>query len=102
MVIGAFAYSSLFIMISVLFSKPIYFGLFYAFIWEAFIGSIPGRIRLLSVKHYVRSLGANWIDEGSISVYDATSVSDSTLVLVVFSVVVFVLGAYLFREKEFT
>lgn len=103
MVMGSFAYSSLFIMVSVLFSKPIYFGLFYAFIWEGFIASIPGRMQLLSVKHYVRSLGTHWIDHGEISLYErASSVSDAAWVLVIFSIVVFLLGAFLFREKEFT
>ncbi len=102
MVIGAFSYSALFIMVSVLFSKPIYFGLFYAFIWEGFIASIPGRMQLLSVKHYVRSLGTHWIDVGQISLYErASSVSDAAWVLVIFSVVTFALGAYLFRNKEF-
>lgn len=102
MVIGAFAYSALFIMVSVLFSKPIYFGLFYAFIWEGFIGSIPGRISWLSIKHYLRSMGAHWIAAGDISEYAGHSVSDATTILVILSVVVFVMGAYLFREKEFT
>lgn len=103
MVIGAFAYSALFIMVSVLFNKPIYFGLFYAFIWEGFIGLIPGRISWLSIKHYIRSLGSHWIDQGSISAYEgAHSVSDAAWILVILSVVVFAIGAYLFREKEFT
>ena len=88
-------------MISVLISQPIYFGLFYAFIWEALIGSIPGNIKLLAIKHYVRSLGTDWIDHGRISTYDATAAGDAAIVLVVFSVVVFILGAILFRQKEF-
>ena len=99
--IGSFAYSSLFIMVSVLTSYPMYFGLVYAFIWEGFIGSLPGNIRLLSVKHYVRSLGTDWINQGGISTYDATSFGDAAIVLVVFSVVVFILGAIIFRQKEF-
>ena len=102
MVIGAFAYSALFIMISVLLNKPIFFGLFYAFIWEGFIGSIPGRISWLSIKHYLRSLGSHWISAGQIAEYDGHSVSDAAWILVILSVVVFALGAYLFREKEFT
>jgi ABC-2 type transport system permease protein len=102
-VLGSFAYSSLFIMISVLLSKPIYFGLFYAFIWEGFIASIPGRIQLLSVKHYVRSLGTHWIDWGDISMYErASSVSDAAWVLVIFSIVSLAIGAFLFRDTEFT
>jgi len=103
MVIGAFAYSALFIMISVLLSKPIFFGLFYAFIWEGFIGSIPGRISWLSIKHYLRSLGSHWIPVGEISAYpDAHTVSGAAWVLVILSIVVFVIGAFLFKEKEFT
>ncbi len=103
MVIGAFAYSALFIMISVMFSKPIYFGLFYAFIWEAFITSIPGSMQLLSVKHYIRSLGIHWIDQVETSVYEGISTAtDSAWVLVIFSIVVLVIGAFLFRDTEFT
>lgn len=102
-IIGSFVYSALFIMISVLISQPIFFGLFYAFIWEAFIGSIPGRMQLLTVKHYIRSIGSEWIDYGAISEYpNATSLGDSAIVLTAFVIAVFILGAYLFREKEFT
>jgi len=102
-VIGAFAYSALFIMVSVLFNQPIYFGLFYAFIWEVFIGLIPGRMALLTVKHYVRSIGSEWIVFGDISEYEnATSVSGSAIVLTVFILVTFAMGAFLFRDKEFT
>jgi ABC-2 type transport system permease protein len=102
-VIGSFVYSALFIMVSVLISQPIYFGLFYAFIWETFIGNIPGRMQLLTVKHYVRSIGSEWLDHGGISTYpNATSLGDSAIVLVAFTIAVFVMGAWLFREKEFT
>jgi ABC-2 type transport system permease protein len=101
-VIGSFVYSSLFIMVSVLISHPIYFGLFYAFIWEGFIGSIPGSMRYLAIKHYIRSLGTDWISYGGISEYNASSVSDSALVLIVFVIIMFLLGAFLFKGKEFT
>ena len=100
-VIGSFVYSSLFIMISVLISRPIYFGLFYAFIWEGFIGSIPGNIRLVAVKHYIRSLGEEWISNGDIANYDSSPVSLSVQVLVILLMILFVLGAFIFREKEF-
>jgi len=101
-VIGAFAYSALFMMVSVLISKPIFFGLFYAFIWEALIGSVPGNIKLLAVKHYVRSIGAHWIDYGILAEYEATGLGDSATVLVVFTVVTFIIGAVVFRRTEFT
>jgi ABC-2 type transport system permease protein len=103
MVIGAFAYSALFIMVSVMFSKPIYFGLFYAFIWEAFITTIPGRMQLLSVKHYIRSIGVHWIDKVDTSSYEGISTAtDSAWVLVIFSIATLAFGAFIFRDTEFT
>ena len=100
-VIGSAVYSSLFLAISVLFKKPVFFGLFYAFVWEAFIGSLGGAIEKASVKHYLRSLGSEWVDYGDMSSFEgATSVVASALILLVIAVFFLVLGALLFREKE--
>jgi len=100
-VIGSFVYSSLFLAISVLFPKPVMVGLFYAFIWEGFIGSLPGVIQNASIKHYLRSVGAGWVDFGSISRWDeASSVLGSAVLLLCLTIFFLVLGAYLFREKE--
>jgi ABC-2 type transport system permease protein len=100
-VIGSFVYSSLFLAISVLFNKPILFGLFYAFIWEGYIGSLPGAIQNASVKHYLRSLGSEWVKFGDISGWDqASSASSSALVLLGVTIFFLILGTYLFREKE--
>lgn len=99
-VVGAFAYSSLFLAVSVWFKKPVFFGLFYAFIWEGFIGSLPGQIQKASIKHYLRSIGSEWIDHGDISTFDASSAGGSALVLLLLTVFMLVFGAYIFREKE--
>ncbi|OGS42217.1 MAG: hypothetical protein A3K67_02445 [Euryarchaeota archaeon RBG_16_62_10] len=100
-VIGSFVYSSLFLAISVLFKKPVFFGLFYAFIWEGFVGSLPGAIQKASVKHYLRSIGSGWVEHGDISGFDqASSVWGSAVLLLVLMVFLLVFGAFLFREKE--
>jgi ABC-2 type transport system permease protein len=100
-VIGSFVYSSLFLAISVLFNKPILIGLFYAFIWEGYIGSLPGAIQNASVKHYLRSLGSAWVNFGDISRWNqASSAWSSALVLLGVTIFFLILGAYLFREKE--
>jgi len=100
-VIGSFVYSSLFLAISVLFAKPVLFGLFYAFIWEGFIGSLPGAIQNASIKHYLRSVGSGWVDFGDISRWDqASSVWGSAALLLGLTIFFLVFGAYLFREKE--
>lgn len=100
-VIGTLVYSALFLAIGVIFSKPVFFGLFYAFVWESFIGSIPGSIGKVTVKHFVRSLGAGWLEYGDIGAYDGTGVGVSLLVLGIIATAMMILGAILFRQKEF-
>ncbi len=99
-VIGSFVYSSLFLATSVLFKKPVFFGLFYAFIWEGFIGSIPGAIQKASIKHYLRSMGSDWVEYGDIGQFDASAAGASAAILIGLTVFFIVFGAYLFREKE--
>lgn len=100
-VVGSFVYSALFLAVSVLLKKPVFFGLFYAFIWEGFIGSLPGAIQKVSVKHYLRSVGSDWVDFGSIASFaDATAPWASGAVLAALAVSLIALGALLFRETE--
>jgi ABC-2 type transport system permease protein len=100
-VIGALVYSALFLATGVIFAKPVYFGLFYAFIWETFIGSIPGSISHFTVKHFIRSIGAGWLDYGGLGTYEGSGVGASIVVLAGIGVAVLVLGAVMFKEKEF-
>lgn len=100
-VIGSIAYSSLFLMSSVIFKRPIYIGLFYAFIWEGFVGSIPGAIGKYTLKHFIRSIGSGWLDFGEISLYDGASAGTAFGVLIGITIVCLAVGAFLFREKEY-
>jgi ABC-2 type transport system permease protein len=100
-VIGALVYSALFLATGVIFSKPVYFSLFYAFVWEAFIGSIPGAISKYTVKHFIRSLGSGWLNYGDIATYDGTSMGVSLAVIAGLTIVFLVLGAMIFKNKEY-
>lgn len=100
-IIGSLVYSSLFLFISLPLKRPLYFGLFYAFIWEGFIGSLGGKIREVALKHYIRSIGSEWIPFGEISGYSASEVTYSSLVLVVVTLVFLIFGMIIFNGKEF-
>jgi ABC-2 type transport system permease protein len=99
-VIGTVAYSSLFMMTGVLFKRPIYFGLFFAFIWEGFVGSVPGAIGKYTIKHLIRSMGSGWVDHGSLGSY-ADASSGAGFILAFLVCLFLVLGIVLFREMEF-
>ncbi len=100
--IGCFVYSSLFFFVSVLIRRAIYFGLFYIFVWEGFIGTLPGNIKLLSIRHYLRSIEKEWVSYGpAAAYYDASELVLSFEVLVLVTAVLLTAGAFLFRKKEF-
>lgn len=100
--LGTVVYSSLFILVSVLMEKSLYFGLFYVFIWEGFVGSLPGNIKLVSIRHYLRSIGKGMMEYGSIAKYgDASGAGASLQVLLILTAALLIVGIVLFRKKEF-
>ena len=100
-IIGSLVYASLFQLTGTLFKRPVYFGLFFAFIWEGFIGSIPGAIGGYTIKHFIRSIGSGWIDFGDISYYDGAGTGTAFGVLIGITIFCLVLGALIFRGKEY-
>jgi ABC-2 type transport system permease protein len=100
-IIGSLVYSSLFLFISLPLKRPLYFGLFYAFIWEGFIGSLGGKIQEVAIKHYIRSIGSDWFSHGGITDYSASSAAYSSQVLVGVTFTFLLLGVILFNTKEF-
>jgi ABC-2 type transport system permease protein len=99
LVLGGIVYSSLFLVMGVVLKQPIYLGLFYVFIWEGFVGSLPGAIGEYTIKHQLAVIASGLIDHGNISTVTGDA-GVAALVLVVVTVVMLALGAVAFREKE--
>jgi len=97
--IGAFVYSSFFLALGVFFRQPIYLGLLYAFVWEGFVGSLPGAIGQLTISYYLKVIGASLIPYGSISEVSGDPVI-AALILTALTIFLFAIGAFGFREKE--
>ena len=99
-VIGSIVYSSLYPTISLITKRVIYVGLFYAFIWEGFVGFLPGGIGEFTIRHYVRSIGSSWIEHGGLGTYQGSDVLQSFLLLAALTVALVALGSYLLHIKE--
>jgi ABC-2 type transport system permease protein len=99
-IIGSIVYSSLYLTVSLITKRVIYFGLFYAFIWEGFVGFLPGGIGDFTIRHYVRSIGSSWIEHGGLGAYQGSEVGYSFLVLTAITVALVALGAFLLHVKE--
>ncbi len=99
-VIGSIVYSSLYLTVSLITKRVIYVGLFYAFIWEGFVGFLPGGIGEFTIRHYVRSIGSSWIAHGGLGAYQGSDAPQSFLLLAVLTVALVALGSYLLHIKE--
>lgn len=99
-IIGSIVYSSLFLFFSVLMDKPIYLGLFYAFIWEVFVGSLPGNIKQVSINYYLKCMGSEWIDLGTFKNFGDVSVVNSMIILSIVTSIMILVGILIFRELE--
>jgi ABC-2 type transport system permease protein len=56
--VGAFAYSALFLALSLLTRRPVLLGLLYVLIWEGLLGNLLSGTRLLSIQQYVTAVAA--------------------------------------------
>ncbi len=55
-VVGAFAYGTFFVFLSLLLNKAMIFCLLFAFGWETFIPNMPGDLTYMSIYPYLRAL----------------------------------------------
>jgi len=97
--IGSIAYSSLFLMIGVAMKQPLYLGLFYVFIWEYFVGTVPGAIGQYTIRHQLHVIGSGLIGNGSIAGVGGDG-GMATFILFVLATIFIALGAFLFWNKE--
>lgn len=59
MVLGAFAYSALFIFVSLLMNRAMIVCLLFAFGWESFVPRMPGDLYYLSIGTYLKGLATH-------------------------------------------
>ena len=57
-VVGAFAYTALFLLLSLVTRRPVLLGLVYILIWEGLLGRWVSGTRVLSIEQYVISIAA--------------------------------------------
>jgi ABC-type transport system involved in multi-copper enzyme maturation permease subunit len=95
------AYGGFYFLISTLISKPLMFGLFFAFIWEISAPSISQRLAKATIIHYLQSAGYELVEYGKIHTMSSpSSFTQSLGVLCVLSVLGLLLSTILFKQKS--
>jgi ABC-2 type transport system permease protein len=94
-VIGALAYSAVFVLLSVLTTRALVAGLIYVFIWEGALTGIFEGLRNLSIRHYTLGI-AEWLADTAPATFDASLSGTTALIL---AAVVTVAAAFFANRK---
>ncbi|MFQ5908398.1 MAG: hypothetical protein ACE5JE_06185 [Thermoplasmata archaeon] len=62
--VGLAAFGGLFLLLGFALKRALMAGLIYGFLWETLIPVLPGNVPLLSITHYLRSIGKNLVSSG--------------------------------------
>ena len=104
---GSVAFGCVFQMVGAVLRRPTVVGLVYVFFFETLVANLPGSLKQFSLNYYVRSLFYNataanigTVQPESVDVYAPTDSATAWGTLIVVSVFVTVLGAWLFSRQE--
>ena len=101
--LAVFAYTALFALLGAFLKRPILTGLIFVFGWESIIQFMPGVTQKLTIIHYLKSLLPQ-IDKprGPMTFHlEASGTVVSVLVPLLVGIVALLLGAWIFRRKEY-
>ena len=106
-VAGAVAFGCVFHMVGAVFTRPTVVALVYVFFFEVLVANLPGGLKQFSLNYYLKSLFYNRLTAATPSTtprglaeYDPAEPLTAWIVLLVASVGVTAVGAWLFSRQE--
>jgi len=100
--LALFAYNGLFALAGTVLRRPLLFGLFFVFGWQAGAAVVPGSARLFTVTHYLNSLIPRGGAGGALAQLtgERATMPEAIVALLVIGAATHLLAAWCFRRKE--
>jgi ABC-2 type transport system permease protein len=97
---GTFAYSAIFLLISLVIPRALLVGIIYTFVWESTLGRFLPGLRVVSVRHFVQSVFVGVLDDPSVTVRDPTSARAAVITIVVAGLLSVLLATWRLRRMS--
>jgi ABC-2 type transport system permease protein len=83
---GTFAYSAVFLLVSLFVARALLVGIVYALVWESLLGRYLAGLKVASIRHYTESILVGMADDPDIALSGATGVAASWIVIIAVTV----------------
>ncbi len=94
-------YGAVYFLVSIVISRPLMFGLFFAFIWEMLAPALSERISKITVTHYLQSITYHTVDYGEIQMMaNPSSIAYALTALIGTCIVMLSLSTIIFKHKS--
>jgi ABC-2 type transport system permease protein len=98
--VGTFAYSSVFLLVSLVIPRALLVGIFYTFVWESVLGRFLPGLRIVSVRHVVESIFVGMLDDPFITAENASSPRTATIAVLAVGLVCVALATWRLRRMS--
>jgi ABC-2 type transport system permease protein len=98
--VATVAYSSIFMLVSLLISRALVAALIYSFVWETILGRFVPGLRYVSIRHFVRSVFAEVADDRRFTFSNSASLTAALATLAAASVIAIILSTWRLRAMN--
>jgi len=93
-------YGSFYLFISLIISRPLMFGLFFAFVWEMIAPNISQRVSRATIINYLQSISYKLIKYGRIQDINSSEFGYSVVTLLCIWIITLLLSIIIFKQKS--
>jgi ABC-2 type transport system permease protein len=92
--VAIFAYSSIFLLISLIIPRALLVGIIYTFVWESVLGRFLPGLRIVSIRHFTQSIFVGVLNDPTVTMKNPTSTTASIVPMLIVGIVCIALATW--------
>lgn len=98
--VGTYAYSSIFLLVSLIIPRALLVGIIYTFVWESLLGRFLPGLRIVSIRHVVDSIFVGMLDDPRVTSENASAPMTATISVLIVGLVCVALATWRLRRMN--
>jgi ABC-2 type transport system permease protein len=98
--VAIFAYSSIFLLISLVIPRALLVGIIYTFVWESVLGRFLPGLRIVSIRHFTESIFVGVLHDSTVTMKNPTSWTAAVVTMLIVGVICVTLTTWRLRTMS--